>query len=369
MKTINLFGEIGWDVNLASVIDQMNSYKGDSLTINISGPGGYVDEAFAIYSYLATWKKENNAKITFNIIGTCASCDSFIPMVGDEIVVNSGSRMMIHLASSFGGGNSEDLRKMADDLEHYSNQIADIYVAFNKKGKSLEDIKGWMSNETYFNAQELIDYGFATKFEDVRPTAKIKTLITNNNDSNMEKKIEASIWAKVKAFLGAKNENPVIVNMDGTLEDGTAVVITPVEEGKGAPMVGDSVAPPLPEMKVVTIGSEKYEITSDDAGLITSVVEVVETETMDAAEVEKIVNDLTAKFEADTAALKNELESLKAEKKAIEDSIAAKDVEIANLKQAGAPPINGKKPENNKDTKPKSVKQRALEVLDMVKQS
>lgn len=344
----------------------MNGYKGDSLTINISGPGGYVDEAFAIYGYLSNWKKENNAKITFNIIGTCASCDSFIPMVGDEVVVNSGSRMMIHLASAFTGGNADELRKMADDLESYSNQIADIYLKHNKKGKTIEDIKDWMSKETYFNAQELIDFGFATRFEDVRPTAKIKTLTTNHNDSNMEKKIEASIWAKVKAFLGAKNES-TIVNMDGTLEDGTAVVITPVEEGKGSPMVGDSVAPPLPEMKVVTIGSEKYEITSDDAGIITSVVEVVETETMDAAEVKKIVDDLTAKFEADNQALKNELEALKSEKNKAEETITVKDAEIANLKQAGVPPVGGKKKEETE--KPKSVKQRALETIENTKQA
>lgn len=347
----------------------MNGYKGDSLTINISGPGGYVDEAFAIYGYLSNWKKENNAKITFNIIGTCASCDSFIPMVGDEIVVNAGSRMMIHLASSFGGGNAEELRKMADDLESYSNQIADIYLKHNKKGKTIEDIKDWMSKETYFNAQELIDYGFATKFEDIRPTAKIKTFNSTQEPQITMSKIVDLIKEQVKNLLKPKNENPVIVNMDGTLEDGTAVVISPVEEGKGAPMVGDSVAPPLPEMKVVTIGSEKYEITSDDAGVITSVVEVVETETMDAAEVKKIVDDLTAKFEADTQALKNELEALKAEKNQADQTIIAKDAEIANLKQAGAPPAGGKKPENNTDTKPKSVKQRALETVESLKQA
>lgn len=344
----------------------MNGYKGDSLTINISGPGGYVDEAFAIYGYLSNWKKENNAKITFNIIGTCASCDSFIPMVGDEVVVNSGSRMMIHLASAFTGGNADELRKMADDLESYSNQIADIYLKHNKKGKTIEDIKDWMSKETYFNAQELIDFGFATKFEDVRPTAKIKTLNHQEPQITMSKLVDL-IKEQVKNLLKPKNEEPVIVNMDGTLEDGTAVVITPVEEGKGSPMVGDSVSPALPEMKVVTIGAEKYEITSDDAGVITSVVEVVETETMDAAEVKKIVDDLTAKFEADTQALKNELEALKAEKNKAEETITAKDAEIANLKQAGVPPVGGKKKEENE--KPKSVKQRALETIENTKQA
>jgi ATP-dependent Clp protease protease subunit len=362
-----MFGEIGWEVTLNSVMESLGDYKGQELTINISGPGGYVDEAFGIYSFLNQWKKDNQAKITFNIIGTCASCDSFIPMVGDEIVVNSGSRMMIHLASAFAGGNAEELRKLADDLESYSNQIADIYLKSNKKGKTLEEIKDWMSKETYFNAQELIDFGFATKFEDVRPTAKLRQHITNTNTNTQftMANIVETIRNEFKKLMGVKNE---VVNMAGTLEDGTTITITPVDESLGVPVVGDSVSPALPEMKVVTIGEKKYDIQSDEAGLITSVSEVVENtnETMDAAEVQEMINKLNEKHEADLAALKNELETLKNSKV---EELAAKDAEIANLKQANVPPIDGKKkPENNQAAKPKSVKEKVLNALDQVKQ-
>lgn len=345
-----MFGEIGWEVSLNSVMESLKDFKGTELTINISGPGGYVDEAFAIYSYLGQWKKDNSVKITFNIIGTCASCDSFIPMIGDEIVVNSGSRMMIHLASAgFGGGNSEELRKLANDLESYSNQIADIYLSHNKKGKTIEDIKDWMGKETYFNAQELIDFGFATKFEDIRPTAKIKTQIQNQN-INMASIID-TIKKTVADILKAKNLE--VKNYDGLLEDGSAVVIVPVDETKGVPVVGDMVSPALVEMKVVTIGGEKYEITSDEAGVITLVTEVEEEEMMDAKEVAKIIEDLTAKFEADNLALKNENEALKNSNAA---TLAEKETEIANLKQAAAPAIT-KKVAN---TKPMTAKERAL---------
>lgn len=355
-----MFGEIGWEVTLNSVIADLKDYNGTELTINISGPGGYVDEAFAIYSYLNQWKKDNSAKITFNIIGTCASCDSFIPMIGDEVVVNSGSRMMIHLASAFTGGNADELRKMADDLESYSNQIADIYLKHNKAGKSIEQIKDWMGKETYFNAQELIDFGFATRFEDVRPTAKLRSNIQNSNTLNMAT-VKELILKTVKDFLNPKNEG--VKNLDGTLEDGTAVVITPVDETKGVPVIGDTVSPAMVEMKVVTIGGSKYEITSDEVGVITLVTEVQEAETMDAAEVAQIVQDLTAKFEADTLALKNELEALKTSTTA---SIAEKETEIANLKQNLAPGIGGKKKAENPE-KPLTAKERALKAVTAVK--
>jgi len=360
VKTINLFGEIGWDVTLQSVIADMNGYVGDSLTINISGPGGYVDEAFAIYGYLLNWKKENKAKITFNIIGTCASCSSFIPMVGDEIVVNSGSRMMIHLASAFGGGNSEELRKMANDLESYSNQIADIYLKSNKKGKTIDEIKNWMNAETYFNAQELMDYGFATKFEDVRAIAKIKN---NENQINMSKLID-TIMAKVQIMLAPKNEITPL-NIEGSLEDGTPVLITPVDESLGVPVAGDMVSPALPEFTIVVIGGEKYQIQSDEAGLILSVVEVMEEELMSAQKVKEIVDELSAKFESDLAALKNEIEAINNEKKNLTDALVAKDAEIVNLKQVKTPAI-GKK---TKETEPKnlSVKERALKSIESIK--
>jgi ATP-dependent Clp protease protease subunit len=358
-----MFGEIGWEVTLNSVMQSLGDYKGQELTINISGPGGYVDEAFAIYGYLSQWKKENNAKITFNIIGTCASCDSFIPMVGDEIVVNSGSRMMIHLASAFAGGNAEELRKMADDLESYSNQIADIYLKSNKKGKTLDEIKDWMSKETYFNAQELIDFGFATKFEDVRPTAKLRQHITNTNTNTQftMANIVETIRNEFKKLMGAKNE---VVNLAGTLDDGTVVTITPVDESVGVPMVGDSVSPALPEMMVVTIGEEKYNIQSDEVGLIISVSEVIEEEVMPADEVQDMIAKLNEKHEADLAALKNEIETLKANK---EKELSAKDAEIANLKQSNVPAIDKKKKNESTQDKPKSVKEKVLNALDATK--
>jgi hypothetical protein len=271
--------------------------------------------------------------------------------------------MMIHLASAFAGGNAEELRKMADDLESYSNQIADIYLKSNKKGKTLDEIKDWMSKETYFNAQELIDFGFATKFEDVRPTAKLRQHITNTNTNTQftMANIVETIRNEFKKLMGAKNE---VVNLAGTLDDGTVVTITPVDESLGVPVVGDSVSPALPEMMVVTIGEEKYNIQSDEVGLIISVSEVMEEEVMPADEVQDMIAKLNEKHEADLAALKNEIETLKANK---EKELAAKDAEIANLKQSNVPAIDKKKKNESTQDKPKSVKEKVLNALDATK--
>ena len=86
---------------------------------------------------------------------------------------------------------------------------------------------------------------------------------------------------------------------------------------------------------------------------------------MSAQKVKEIVDELSAKFESDLAALKNEIEAINNEKKNLSDALVAKDAEIVNLKQVKTPAIGKKAKET--ETKNLSVKERALKSIESIK--
>ena len=129
--------------------------KVKQIDVRIASYGGDVNEGLAIYRMLA----EHDAKIVMHVDGVAASIASVIAMAGDEIVIAEAGSFMIHEAWNIVAGNAEDLRKMADNLDKASSQIADIYAARTKNNATK--VKDWMRATTWFYGQEAVDNGFA----------------------------------------------------------------------------------------------------------------------------------------------------------------------------------------------------------------
>lgn len=129
------------------------------LNIYINSGGGDVFAGQAIHSML----KRHTANKTVYIDGLAASIASVIAMAGDEIVMPSNAMMMIHKASTVGFGNSDDFRKMADNLEKIEESIQAAYE--EKTGKDRKEIKELMDKETWMTAQDAVDMGFADRIE------------------------------------------------------------------------------------------------------------------------------------------------------------------------------------------------------------
>ena len=70
---------------------------------------------------------------------------------------------MIHNAWTFVQGDSNALRKQADDLEKITQASVNAYKS--KATISEDEIKELMNNETWITAKEAVEYGFATKTE------------------------------------------------------------------------------------------------------------------------------------------------------------------------------------------------------------
>lgn len=127
----------------------------DQLDVRIASYGGDVIDGLAMYRLLA----EHKAKVVVHIDSVAASIASVIAMAGNEIIIAEAGSVMIHDAWTIAAGNAAELRRVVEQLEASSTQIADIYA--KRTGNDLAKVKKWMADTSWFYGQEAVDAGFA----------------------------------------------------------------------------------------------------------------------------------------------------------------------------------------------------------------
>lgn len=129
-------------------------HQGKDLNIYINSGGGSVFAGIAIYNML----KRHSGKKTVFVDALAGSIASVIAFAGDRVVIPSNSFLMIHKPWASCVGNSDDLRKMADDLEAVETGILNIYEEHLKEGVSIDTIKEMLAAETWLNGQQAAEY-------------------------------------------------------------------------------------------------------------------------------------------------------------------------------------------------------------------
>jgi ATP-dependent Clp endopeptidase proteolytic subunit ClpP len=142
-----------------------NSIK--QINLRINSPGGSVFDGMAIYQRL----KEHPAKVTAYVDGISASIASVIMMAADEIVMGDGALVMIHKPLTGIYGNANELEKTIDILDKIENQMVSIYA--KRTGASRIEISKMLSEETWFNSVEAVDFKLADKTFEAKDTLKL----------------------------------------------------------------------------------------------------------------------------------------------------------------------------------------------------
>ena len=159
--TIQIFDQIGEDwfggsgVSAKAFSQTLQDVGQGPLVVEINSPGGNVWDGLAIYNML----RGRNAQVTTRVVGIAASIASIIALAGDTVEMADASLFMIHDPSGMVAGTSEDMRKMADALDQHAEILAGIYAKCT--GKPVAQIRAAMSAETWFTAQEAMQFGFA----------------------------------------------------------------------------------------------------------------------------------------------------------------------------------------------------------------
>lgn len=139
--------------------DAINSVDTPNLVVRINSYGGDVAEGLAIYSLLSNFK----GHLTTIVDGFACSAASVIFMAGETRIVPEQGLLMIHNAWSYAEGDSNAMKKMAEDLEKITQPSVNIYTSKTKL--SEEDIKEKMDRETWITSKEAFEWGFATSIE------------------------------------------------------------------------------------------------------------------------------------------------------------------------------------------------------------
>lgn len=136
--------------------DALNAVDTPNLTVRINSYGGSVSEGLAIYSLLSEFK----GHVKTIVDGFACSAASVIFMAGEERVVPENGLLMIHNAWTEARGDSNIMKKVAEDLEKITQPSVNIYVS--KTGQTEEKIKEMMDREEWITSQEAFELGFST---------------------------------------------------------------------------------------------------------------------------------------------------------------------------------------------------------------
>lgn len=160
---ITIYGDItSWewdesDVSSYTLAKELEGIEADTINVYINSYGGEVGEGLAIYNLL----KRQSAKVKTYCDGFAASIASVIFMAGDERIVSNASLLFIHNAWTIAGGNAEEFRKVADDLDIISQPAINVYRdAVNIDEKKLAEM---LAAETWILPEDAVKMGFATE--------------------------------------------------------------------------------------------------------------------------------------------------------------------------------------------------------------
>lgn len=135
---------------------QLATVKGP-LDVHINSSGGAVGDGIAIANAV---RAHAGRKRTI-VDGMAASIASIIMQAGDERIVEPGSMVMIHDASTAAAGTAADFEKMAADLNKHSDNLAKQYA--DRAGGSPQQWRETMKAETWFSADEAVAAGLADR--------------------------------------------------------------------------------------------------------------------------------------------------------------------------------------------------------------
>ena len=127
----------------------------EEIILDVASNGGDVFSASEIYTML----KSSGKNIVVNIQGLAASAASVISMAGNTVNISPTAQLMIHKTSVIGAGNADDFEHEANVLNGIDESIASAYEL--KTGMKQEDLLQMMASETWLNAKEAVDKGFA----------------------------------------------------------------------------------------------------------------------------------------------------------------------------------------------------------------
>jgi ATP-dependent protease ClpP protease subunit len=252
---IFIYDEIGfWGTTASDFVKQLGELDAKTLNVHINSPGGEIFDGIAIYNAL----KSNKATVNVYIDSLAASAASFIAQAGDRIIAARNSQIMIHDGIGLCFGNQQDMIETGDLLGQLSDNIADIYS--QRAGGTVEEWRGLMRAETWYNGREAVDAGLADEVTDPDPEEGTEDSVENRWDLSFfnyagREKAESPSRVRERVLVTNRAKETQVPtgkpkNQDGSVDQPSSTPAegeTPATEPAAEPAVAPAPAEPLPE--------------------------------------------------------------------------------------------------------------------------
>jgi len=130
------------------------------ITIYINSPGGDVSSGMSVFDLIRLIK----TPVRTVCMGTAASMGAVLFLAGDKREMLPSSKLMIHDPSPGGGSMAgrkpAELEEQLTRLKKTQEMLASLIA--EKTGKGLDEILELTSKDTYFDAEEAVEFGLAT---------------------------------------------------------------------------------------------------------------------------------------------------------------------------------------------------------------
>lgn len=130
------------------------------VALRINSPGGSVSDALAIYDAL----RNHKGTVTARVDGLAASAATLVMLAADEVVMAKHALLMVHDPWAMAVGNAGDMRKMGTALDKHRGEMVALYA--ERTGQSKAEVEDVMAAETWMNAEEAVEAGFAARVDD-----------------------------------------------------------------------------------------------------------------------------------------------------------------------------------------------------------
>ena len=169
---MEFYGAVGGDffeegIETKKVLTELNKMQGQRLRGFVNSPGGNAFDGFQVANRIRSLRERGRiSSVVMEAEGIVASAATLIFMQGDVRRMRAGAQFMIHEARArfVEGGTAQSHRTAADALEKMNEDAITLYA--EHAALTREEIAEAMAEETYYDAQEAANLGFATEAVD-----------------------------------------------------------------------------------------------------------------------------------------------------------------------------------------------------------
>jgi ATP-dependent Clp protease protease subunit len=145
----------------------LESQGNEDINFFINSPGGVVTAGMAIYDTIQFIKPD----VSTIVMGQACSMGSLLATAGapGKRKMLPNARHMIHQPSGGAGGQATDMEIQVKEILKVKQNLTQIYVKHNSKGKSFEEFYNAMERDNFMSAQEALDFGLIDEIITKRP--------------------------------------------------------------------------------------------------------------------------------------------------------------------------------------------------------